>query len=107
VDVKVETFTAKGLATGKDVTPRIYRVRVDGMVAGFIGWQPDAKLTFHRRYSPIECAEIEKKVAESLAESQGDAAVEQVESVTPPAAPEGFFRSKTSANDDDLDDLEL
>lgn len=107
MDVKVETFSARGLGSGRNVTPRVYRIRVDGMVAGFMGWQRGAKLTFHRQYSPIDRVEIEKKVAESLAESQGDAAVEQVESVTPPAAPEGFFQSKTSANDDDLDDIEL
>ena len=70
MEVKVEEFIATSFRDRKTVVkPALWRVRVDGMHAGFIkrkgnGLAEGAKITFHLRYPEWEREEIERKVAE-------------------------------------------
>lgn len=100
MDVKVETLVMRSLANPKrEVRPRQYRVRVDGMQAGFIGWDPGSKLMLHRRYSPIEVKEIEDKVKQQLFLEN------EVQSEMPPDVPPELMKRP---DDEELpvDDLE-
>ena len=80
MDVKVERMFCNSLADNKKVEPQQYRVRVDRLVAGYIGWHEGAKLMLIKSFGPIEREEIEKKVAEQMPNVHG----ERVDSMSVP-----------------------
>ena len=43
-----------------------YQIRVDGVLAGFIGYHQGARPLLHERWSPMELVEIEAAVKEQL-----------------------------------------
>ena len=75
--VDIEEFVATSAADSRrEVRPNLWRVRVDGMHAGFIPRPVDSvpkncKLLLHLRFSNAERAEIEKQVSEHFGEALG------------------------------------
>ena len=82
--VDVEEFIATSAAVAnRTVRPKLWRVRVDGMHAGFIPRQGDSvpkncKLLLHLRFSDAELADIEKQISEHFGESLGAVQPSQV-----------------------------
>lgn len=71
MEVTVEPFIGKSMRTNPDGSERLvrfdqYRVRVDGMHAGYIGTQKGAKLMLTTKFTPMEADEISEKVAEII-----------------------------------------
>lgn len=64
MDVTIEPFIGLSNANRQPVRFEQYRIRVDGLTAGYVGYQPNAKICLITRFSPIEVEEIEKKVEE-------------------------------------------
>lgn len=77
MEVSVEEFVATSAADpNRKVYPKLWRVRVDKLHAGFIarlgdGIPPNAKLLLHLRFPDDERAEIEKQISEHFGRSVG------------------------------------
>lgn len=100
--VTVEPFIGNSVlknpdGSNKPVRFDQYRVRVDGMHAGFIGFAPGSKLMLTLRFSPIEIDEIEKQVA-------GLVGSENQQSVTVPDVPAELLNPDSEDWDDDDED---
>lgn len=68
-----------------------YQIRVDGGLAGFIGYQKGAKPLLHTRWSPMELEEIETAVREQLAEQEVGKIVQvPLKPQTPPKKTENY-----------------
>ena len=79
---------------GTVVVLQQYRVFVDGVGVGFLGFEPGAKLCLVERFTPIEAAEIERQV-------QALTKQEKVTSVQAPDVPEELLRQD---NDDGINE---
>ena len=104
LEVAVETFVATAAADpSREVRPKLWRVRVNGMHAGFVGWKPGSKLLMHLRFSPEEMRHIESEVAKQLLKLNDWTPPEDsdfsVESVVPAEVPE----EKVKPSDDGID----
>jgi len=91
--VTIEQHVGKSLASGAAVELPQFRVRVDGVHAGFVPWGGGI-VSLTRRFSPIARKEIEEQV--SLLVDQ------KVKSKQGPEVPEGFYESQED-DDDDFD----
>ena len=75
--VDIEEFIATSAADSRrEVRPKLWRVRVDGIHAGFIPRHGDSvpkncKLLLHLRFSDAERSEIEKQISERFGEELG------------------------------------
>ena len=83
------------------VYPKLWRVRVDGLHAGFMPWRPGSKLLMHlRHFSPEEMRFIESEVERQVAELTGNPPF-KVDSVVPREPP------VIETPEDSFDDLDL
>lgn len=98
MDVTIEPFIGKSVATGQPVRYEQYRIRVDGKHAGYVGFAPNSPVLLTNRFGPVELKEIESKVAELL--ERDDVSTNQV-----PEVSEEMLRKpeEMEAIDDDFD----
>ena len=66
MEVKLEPHVGKNLKTGRKVTHAQYRIRVDGVAVGFVGFHSCSKICLTERFGPLEREEIETQVARLL-----------------------------------------
>ena len=108
MDVTIEEHFGTGVRSKEPVYLHQYRVRVDGLVAGYISDKPGAKLMLIKPTSPMREAEIGDRVAVLLKEHTGKS--QEVETVSAPDVPEELRNQITNATtsvevmlDDDID----
>lgn len=66
MDVEVKPHRGIDVATKKEVDCGVYQIRIDGDLAGFIGYHEGARPMMLERRSPLELREIERKVRVAL-----------------------------------------
>ena len=62
MQVTAEPFIGTGVMSKQPVRFDQYMIRVDGLVAGYLGTKPGSKLCLITRFTPLEVAEIEKQL---------------------------------------------
>lgn len=97
VKVAIEPFIGSCAATRKPVRFSQYRVRVDGLHAGLVGFHEGAKVLLSVNFSPLEIKEIEQKVAELMQ-------VEAVSAKQYKEPPTGFYDKENEG--EELDDFD-
>ena len=97
MEVTLEPFIGKSVATGRDVTFEQYRIRVDGIDSGIIGFAAGCRPLLHKRFGPIELKEIKDKVTWMMKQPTGD--IRQV-----PEVPIEIL--KPQQEDDYVDDID-
>ena len=64
MEVTIEPMVMQSLADPRrEVRPRLYRIRCDGVMAGYVHHDNGSGISLIRRYSPIEVTEIENQVS--------------------------------------------
>ena len=71
MEVEVLPHKPLDVITKRPVDGGQYQIRVDGRLAGFIGYHDGAAPVMHLRFSPMELEEIEAKVDMSLKQKIG------------------------------------
>ena len=97
MDVKLEPFVGKSVASGREVRFDQYRIRVDGKHAGLIGTHEGARALMSTRFTPLEMKEIESQI-EGILESG------EIVSRQAPDVPDEVLNAKPE--DDLVDDLD-
>ena len=91
MEIEVKPHRPLDIISKKEVDGGQYAVMVDGLCVGFIGYHQGASVVLHRRYSPMERAEIQQAVAERLEGTQTVAGIVQPgEPVIVPKREEAF-----------------
>lgn len=76
--VALEQHIGKSMASGREVRLPQYRIRVDGVTCGYIGFHEGAKICLTQRFGPIERKEIERQVGELIERNVASAQVAEV-----------------------------
>lgn len=62
----IEPFIGTGVISKQPVAFEQYRVRVNGMTSGYIGFAAGSKLCLIRKFGPVEIKELEQQVSKLL-----------------------------------------
>lgn len=95
--VELEAHRGRALGSSAETTLEQYRIRVDGVTAGYVGFLDRSPICLVKRFTPIEVEEIEKQIA--VLKSQP-----VVKAAQPPEVPPELMQSESEGIDaDDLD----
>ena len=95
--VTLEEFVGLSCGNGRPVKFDQYRIRVDGVTAGYIGYQKGAKPMLIKKFGPIEITEIENQVANLMKR-------DPVPATQAPNVPPELLKTQ---DEEDLDDIDL
>lgn len=87
IDVEVLPFRPRDVISKREVDGGQYQIRIGGSLAGFVGYEANAPIRMHGRYSPMELDIIERLVQEKL---PGAGGIRQPGITPPQPKPENF-----------------
>ena len=66
MEIEVKPHRPKDIISKREIDGGVYQIRIDGKLAGFIGYQDGARPMIFERRSPLELREIESAVRVAL-----------------------------------------
>ena len=98
MNVQLIPHTARNVATGKKESFSLYRVCMDDVFIGMIGWKPESKLLLTVRLGPIEEQQVQEHVAKLLKR--------KIQSSTVPDVPEELMHPENEDEELGVDDFD-